>query len=400
MRLLRLLVATLCLAVFGTASAPAYAAGTVTVSPISWKNRTSKNLMNNVLNRNDCLSDLEGTVTIGFVGVGTSDRSLELWAGTACDQLPNRNSATGTRTCAKVADISPSPVNSTLTIKFRELIKGVGTDAAATAEVCDLPRNTGLISSSLYFLVVDTAQAVQASATPWAFKFDVVAPPPPTSVTATPGDATLVTSFKASTTETNLLKYHFYCSPKSSAPTAAGGSASTGGTTSTGGTSTGGTDTGGTDTAAGADTGGTDTGGTGGTSGTSASGGSSGTGFTPDPDCNSDILVPGQPPPADAIECGDVPATGATGGETDPVLTNDDQFAVAVATEDSVNNIGVLSTLACGTPKDVRGFYENYRDAGGEAGGGYCSFAPAKHGAFAALLGVSLAALAVRRRRR
>jgi hypothetical protein len=390
MRLFRLLVASLCLAVLGTATAPAHAAGTVTVSPILWQNRNSANLMTTVLNRNDCLRDLKGTATVAIRGTGTSGLNFELWAGNNCDQLANRNAGSVTRTCSKVMNVG-NPVDQTITVAFRDLIKAFGDDTPATDAVCNLPQNTGLISRTLYFLVLDSSLATAAAGTPWNFKFDIVAPIPPVNVTATPGDETLVTSFKASTTESNLLKYHFYCSPKSATP------AATGGTT---GTDTGGTDTGGTDTT-GTETGGaSETAGTGGTSGTSGSSGSAGTGFTPDPDCNSDILVPGQPVPDGAIECGDVPATGATGGETDPVLTNDDQFAVAVATEDSVNNIGVLSNLACGTPKDVRGFYENYRDAGGEAGGGYCSFAPAKHGPFAVLLGLGLAAFAVRRRRR
>jgi hypothetical protein len=82
------------------------------------------------------------------------------------------------------------------------------------------------------------------------------------------------------------------------------------------------------------------------------------------------------------------------------VLDNNFPWAVAVAAEDSVNNIGNLSNLACGIPKDIRGFYEAYRQAGGEAGGGYCSFSPAKGGSLAfALLCAAGAVSFVRRRR-
>jgi hypothetical protein len=102
----------------------------------------------------------------------------------------------------------------------------------------------------------------------------------------------------------------------------------------------------------------------------------------------------------DAIDCGTIGAQGATGGETSPVLENDNPYVVAIATEDSVNNIGVLSNLACNTPKAVTGFYKAYRKAGGEAGGGYCTFAPAKHGALAMLIALILGACAFVRRRR
>jgi hypothetical protein len=82
------------------------------------------------------------------------------------------------------------------------------------------------------------------------------------------------------------------------------------------------------------------------------------------------------------------------------VLENGSTYVVAIAAEDTAYNVGVLSELACGTPQDVTGFYEAYRDAGGEAGGGFCSFAPARHGALAAAVASLVAACALLRRRR
>jgi hypothetical protein len=100
------------------------------------------------------------------------------------------------------------------------------------------------------------------------------------------------------------------------------------------------------------------------------------------------------------MECGTVQAQGASGGETTPVLENNFPWSVAVAAEDSVNNIGILSNLGCAVPRDIRGFYQAYREAGGEAGGGYCSFSPAKQGSLAfALLCAAGAVSFVRRRR-
>jgi hypothetical protein len=100
------------------------------------------------------------------------------------------------------------------------------------------------------------------------------------------------------------------------------------------------------------------------------------------------------------MECGEIGAQGATGGETEPVLTNDMEYVVAIATEDNVNNVGVLSQLACNIPKDTTGFYEAYREAGGEAGGGFCTFAPAHKGATLWGLTLLVGACALWRRRR
>jgi len=332
-----------------------------------------------------------------------------------------------------------SPLTGDVQIHFRDMVATPGADPTGGIEECDAPQSIGLQTRTVYFIVYDqTTLASVATATngTWAFKYDISAPPPPTGLTAESGDGSLVTSFTPPVGETNLLHYHFYCSPQGPPPAmATGGSAGTAGTatgggagTATGGvTATAGTDTGGTAGTAGTDAGGsagtagTDTGGTAGTAGTDAAAGTAGSGgtdatagtagtagagsFMADPNCTSlnNILVPGATTdklPAGFIDCGSIGAQGAKGGETTPVLGNDTGYAVAVATEDTVNNVGVLSTLACATPKDITGFYEAYRKAGGE-GGGYCTFAPAHTGAIAGALGFLLGACAllVRRRR-
>jgi hypothetical protein len=419
MRFFRLLVATLCLAALGftAASASAQAVGTLTVSPILWKNRPNKNLMSNTLSRADCLADVKATVTAAVRNVPASGVMFEIWSGTGCDQQVNRASTSTSRTCSNVKDLN-NPVDQTIEIAFRDLIKPYGDDKPATEAVCEQDLASGLITRTLYYIIIDNAFASRISTTPsWSFKYDIEGPPPPTSVTASPGDKTLVTSFAAPANEPNLLRYRFFCSPKSNRPIAAAQEIPAGGT-DTGGTDTGGTDTGGTDTGgtSGTDTGGTsgtDTGGTSGTDsgvdtggadgtttgGTAGTAGTSGTGFQPDANCQSATLVPGEDVPDDAVDCGNVTATGAKGGETEPVLENGEEFVVAIAAEDTVNNLGKLSNLACGTPKDVRGFFENYRDAGGEGGGGYCSFAPAKRSGTALVLAFAAGALVLRRRR-
>jgi hypothetical protein len=99
-------------------------------------------------------------------------------------------------------------------------------------------------------------------------------------------------------------------------------------------------------------------------------------------------------------ECGSQNAKGTQTFTTSSTLDNGVAYAVAVASEDDVGNVGVLSELACGTPKEVTGFYEAYRAAGGEAGGGFCTFGPARRGAIPLAVATLLGLLVLARRRR
>jgi hypothetical protein len=402
MRFLRHLVATLCLAALGLSAAPAHALGTLTFSPPTWKyadgrSRPPKRLIN-VLNRQDCLED--AIASFSYSVKGTTGGVFEVWSGAGCDKVENRAASSVSKTCARVA--TGSTVETRIDLHFREMVKTYGETSDVGIAGCDTPQGAGLQTRALFFVVYDlnsNASLVTSTPVSWQFKYDIVAPPAPTNVSATPGDMTLVTTFTPPTGETNLLHYHFYCSPQGSAPvTSTDGTAGTGATAGTD-TGTAGTETttggAGTDTAAG---GATDAAAGAGTSGTSTGGTS--TSVTSDPFCTSTILVPGQPVPDDAIDCGTIGALTSKGGETDPVLENEGQYAIAIATEDDANNIGVLSGLGCGTPRDVSGFYEAYRKAGGQAGGGYCSFAPAHGDALYTGAALLLAACAFWRRRK
>lgn len=398
MRLFRLFVATLWLAALAFSTAPARAAGTLSFSPPIWTNRAADRLINK-FNRKDCLDDATATFSLAIRGAPTN-ALFQVWAGTGCDQYANRSPTAVSRTCTLLSG-NLAPLDQRVEVHLRDMVATPGSTVSQSIDQCDASTTAGLQTRTLYFVVSDpnTNNSLVTGTTSWAFSYDVKAPPPPTGVTAASGDETLVTKFTAPSGETNLLHYKFYCSPIGDPPAvavSAGGSGGSAGT-DTGGTA--GTDTGGT---AGTDTGGTaGTSGTAGTdtSGTSGTAGTAGTASV-DTNCHSAILIPGEPPPAGAIECGEIGAQGATGGETSPVLTNDMEYVVAIATEDNVNNVGVLSQLACNIPKDTTGFYEAYREAGGEAGGGFCTFAPAHKGA--TLWGLTLLAFACalwRRRR-
>jgi hypothetical protein len=116
-------------------------------------------------------------------------------------------------------------------------------------------------------------------------------------------------------------------------------------------------------------------------------------------DCSAAALQPGMQPDEE-LACGSVGATGIDMAQTSSSLENGVAYAVAVASEDDVGNVGVLSEMACSIPKEVTGFYEAYRAAGGQAGGGFCSFGPARRGAIPLGLAALLGLLAFARRRR
>ncbi|HEX2872767.1 MAG TPA: hypothetical protein VHP33_16005 [Polyangiaceae bacterium] len=377
MRLFRLFVATLWLAALAFSTAPARAAGTLSFSPPIWTNRAADRLINK-FNRKDCLDDATATFSLAIRGAPTN-ALFQVWAGTGCDNYANRSPTAVSRTCTLLTG-NLAPLDQRVEIHLRDMVATPGSEVSQAVEQCDASTTAGLQTRTLYFVVSDpnTNNSLVTGTTSWAFSYDVKAPPPPTGVTAASGDETLVTKFTAPSGETNLLHYKFYCSPVGDPPATAGTGGSAG--TDTGGTTS--ADTGGADSGASAvDAGGTATA-TAGTAGTTSV----------DTNCHSAILIPGEPPPAGAIECGEIGAQGATGGETSPVLTNDMEYVVAVATEDNVNNVGVLSQLACNIPKDTTGFYEAYREAGGEAGGGFCTFAPAHQGT--TLWGLTLLAFA------
>jgi hypothetical protein len=414
MRFFRFFVATLWLAAVGFSAAPAHAIGTITYSPPKWENRTDGRPIA-LLNRKDCLDGAVASFSYSIQGI--SSGAFEVWSGANCDDKNNRTSGGDAKTCARVA--VGSIAETRIELSFREMVKTYGLTEDVGIAGCDMGQGLGKQTRNLFFVVYDlnTLDSL-ATAKPWPFDYDILAPAPPSNVSAAAGDLTLVTSFTP-TSETDLLHYHFYCSPKGDPPvTTTGGTTGSeaGGTGTTAGTETGGTA--GTDTAgtagtdiggtAGTDTSGTagtDTGGTAGTDATSAGTGGStssagGTVSATSPDCTSSILVPGQPVPDGAMPCGTIGALTSKGGETDPVLQNDTSYVVAIATEDDANNIGVLSNLACARPQDVTGFYEAYRDAGGDAGGGFCSFAPARREAWTIGVALLLGAGALWRRRR
>ena len=111
----------------------------------------------------------------------------------------------------------------------------------------------------------------------------------------------------------------------------------------------------------------------------------------------SPSLSPGKVPPVTLATCG---SSSGNGGPTS-TLTNGVTYDVGVAAYDEIGNWGKLSAIVCASPQPIDDFFKLYRQAGGQAGGGYCSVGA--DGAGSALLMVApfgaLAAFAIRRRK-
>jgi hypothetical protein len=137
-----------------------------------------------------------------------------------------------------------------------------------------------------------------------------------------------------------------------------------------------------------------------------AAGATGAAGSTAGNSCTMSVtLTAGQVPSADVLarnQCG-------TAGKADTSvkisgLTDYQPYAVAIAANDAVGNVGPLSTIACGTPQPIVGFYEAYHTAGGTAGGNSCEMgwpAGRSHSRWIVLLaGAAVMGLILRARRR
>lgn len=211
-------------------------------------------------------------------------------------------------------------------------------------------------------------------------KVDLLGPTAPTGITAGIGENALVLSYTPST-EQDTLGYQFFCDPGGLAPAEDAG----------------------TDAAAEASDAGVEDasvdGGDGGDAAADASevelpvtGDFPGAASCPP----SDFLVPGRLPTG-LSSCGTSRSPkGVASG-----LTNGVETTVGIAAFDAVGNLGKLSDLVCATPNPVDDFFKLYRQAGGQAGGGFCSIGSLPEASLfgLGLLGTSMA-LVVRRRRR
>jgi hypothetical protein len=299
------------------------------------------------INHKDCVDNAFFEFTLATTGTIPLSADLHVWASTAgalCEDPNVRDDAT----CKQVYVGDAYALGQAVAAKVmvRDILRpetGVLPPDTDTPEtVCDqgIEDKTDVV---LRFFLLDSGGNTFPGVTTYPVSYDLVGPEPPTSVKAGVGESALVVSWEASSSDEFLGLYNVYAD----------------------------------------EVGGTETDG-----GVGAGGASSG-------QCSSDELIPGEIPTGDYRAQTNASTTKAEAGG----LTNGVTYAVGVASIDNFNNPGPLSSLSCGTPEPVTGFFEAYRDAGGEGGGGFCSLGARPSQLAAAFVALAALGFAARRRR-
>lgn len=352
------------------------------------------------VNYEDCIEENDLVLDVGFMDF-TPGQTFEVWANVS--SCVDRSTRTGTNPqCWRVHQSGPTSARGTIVVSARQLVAQRRPGTSNPSEpfdqtVCQsagAPLGTPLV---LTFMFVDGAENIQGEAALWDYDgrlqvgFDVIAPTPPTEVTAEGGHNRVALKWNTKTSQTaDLVGFRFYCDATSARidaathlqlldaapPSGAAASFETAGAVSED----------------------LDAASASGDSGTTPSGGTRDGGIE-NPLCPSDAIQAGLRPDED-FYCGGVTSNSATGGSAKG-LTNGVDYAVGVAARDQRGNVGRLSNVVCGTPVYVAGFFELYRAAGGQAGGGLCAVRPAApRGAGLWLGAIAISLLARHRRRR
>ncbi|PKN50090.1 MAG: hypothetical protein CVU63_00285 [Deltaproteobacteria bacterium HGW-Deltaproteobacteria-20] len=355
------------------------------------------------ISKSDCLVNDQIMFPLTVSNYGSYQ--LEVWAGSASDDCRTPEARRGTTAvCWQVWKGVPTSTGLEVMVSVRDIVSrnkpsegGPTGPGSGTIDDCEWTEATTAPQEvALYFMFVDAGSDQQMGGAIWKTKFDLAGPTAPNSVSAGIGDTLVVVNWKEST-DTDKAGYRFYCDPipgKEGEQTnvetfdldasldgdldANDGDAGDGGDTDAA------IDAGDADTDADTEAGteaGTDS-------------GSTNTGSA----CPTNVLV-ASTAPNEAYYCG---SGSGTSGKVSG-LKNGVQYSIAVASVDGVGNVGKLSNVTCATPSPVDDFFKVYRDAGGQAGGGFCAVTGGVgHGAgIAGLLLVGLAALGstIRRRR-
>ncbi len=358
-----------------------------------------RNLRNDQINYDDC--HLNGAINFSVALANFTGLTLQVWAGNACEVQDNRINP-NIANCNQIGQgFSATQINPpAIRVPIKEILYlrtlssgtssgntssagtgGTSTNAgnggtageddssadrggttsssagsssvstSADAACTDKTSSTAAQNINVYFFLVDVGNNIVGTYVTWKATYKLSAPVPPDKVSIGIGENQLPVRFDYTnaTGDNTINGYNLYCDP---AP--------------------------GDDAAKDA-------------------------GVYPDdggviiPACHgSTALIPGARPDPDS-QCGRSGPQSKTGNATG--LVDGVAYNVALATTDSYENIGVLSKIVCAVPQPITGFFEAYTDAGGKAGGGFCSFSPRREPLpLIAVLGAAACVLLRRRR--
>lgn len=345
--------------------------------------KRDRNLNPDAVNFQDCKDDQKIRFTLQLGGTLVGDSIIQVWASNSgVDCGVNTARSGNAQQCWTVSENVPLQQIVNVDIPVRRLMSGISPftppNPNATESVCGQVNLATIAVQFLYFAPGNlNAPATKKDV---AITVDTVGPRPPTGLKTKPGNSRLFISWDNISGEggvTNLTAVRAYCTP----------STSSGGTTRTIDAScqlvpreAAAVDASDPDAEAGALDAGFDEvctdGGTETVEGSECSAPEFETAANTVSDGGASGIVPDRTF-NDKYLCGEsVGATGTTvqanaiGGVP---LENLKSYAVAVAATDQFGNVGVLSSVLCETPEETTDFWEGYRSAGGQAGGGYCA---------------------------
>jgi hypothetical protein len=348
-----------------------------------------------MISRSDCLAG--DVLSFAITVADYAGTNFEVWAGEGTGDCRDQLARTGTNpTCWRVFQGTPASNTPTIPIRVQDIAAKKIPDSTNAGTDADCTSKTGGSAPegiTLWFLFIQSL--TNQGGASWATKLDLLGPNPPIGISLGVESTALKVSW-AQNTDPDVNGYYLYCDPPPGTPSSTStvfdaGSGNTSGGASEAScpdaTAVASPDDASDDAADAEDAGATEacvpT-----TTTPAAEGGTSG-GI-----CNTSHFTPNQPPDLGiaAYKCGEAgkSETGTTIGN----LTNGVSTTVTIAAIDAVLNVGPLSGVQCETPQFVNGFDEIYRQAGGTAGGGFCSLSaqPRRRGG-GAFLGVFLAVL-------
>jgi hypothetical protein len=341
--------------------------GTIEGRNVEWnpKRKTAEGF---VASYQNCVDDDKFVVTVPVTSWGNA-QNLNVFATVESDEVDCSDKdrrADRPGACIDLGTYEPSPPSVTVNVGIRKVIN------ADSAEGCAKDLNNAPIN--LYFLLVGTTSSTLQKYVYSKLTIDLVGPNAPGNLEAGSGENKLLLNWSVPSDKL-IQGYRFFCAPAQTGPVpeTASDATLTGGERGAGGaplqTLLG---------AAGLAEGGSRPGaGAGGVSQTEAT--ANGAARASDvatssgsSDCRTDAFQAEDLAVDSAYACGKVDSATTTEGKTSWV-TNGTEYAVGVAAVDSSGNVGPLSNLACATPQEVNDFYEVYRRAGGQGGGGLCT---------------------------
>jgi len=326
----------------------------------------------NLVSRADCEAPAQYTFHLTDVTPGAS---LSVWGtGTGADCLQTTSRSGADAQCFLIRDIGNITTMTTDVVLSGSDIALVLTGVSGCVDTSGVSTARAV---KIYFLENETQGNVpMEQSTTYDMQVDMVGPPPPTAITVgIHSDNAVLVGWTPPGDVMDVAGYVVFCggSSLSTTTSGAGGMSGAGGSTAFG--------VGGFVGAGGAAVGGAGGmvgagGSEGGTSPVtnavvSAASTSTGSGTST---CSSPDLVPGEiPKQSKADACAEVTTAQTTEVEA-PATPNVDS-AYAVASFDKLDNVGPLSEVVCGKPEPTTDFFEEYRRAGGQAGGGFCNCA-------------------------